>query len=142
MIKLLGVRMNRTFSIKSTSSDREIFFSKYDGEDFFVELRGNVTATIKVYGYAPHTYDLAHWFAELGEQDTSWDEAKLWESLEGEFKISATCSSLGQVHFELSLRILPGADEEAYLQVGLETELGQIENISNGASKFFEKKNT
>jgi len=49
---------------------------------------------------------------------------------------------LGQVHFELSLRILPGADEEAYIQVGLETELGQVKRISNGASRFFENKNT
>jgi hypothetical protein len=38
--------------------------------------------------------------------------------------------------------MLQGADEEAYIKVGLETELGQIEGISNEASRFFESKST
>jgi hypothetical protein len=134
--------MNDTFSIKSTTSDREICFSKYDGEDFIVEVKGNVSGSTKVYGYAPHTDNLAHWFSELGLHAEGWVETKTWESLEGEFKLSASCSSLGQVHFELSLRMLQGADEEAYIKVGLETELGQIEGISNEASRFFESKST
>ena len=134
--------MNGTFSIKSTTSDREISFSQFDGEDFVVQVKGSVSGSTKVYGYAPHTYNLAHWFSELGQETNGWSETKKWESLEGEFKLSASCSSLGQVHFELSLRILPGADEEAYIEVGLETELGQIEGISNGAGRFFKGKNT
>ena len=134
--------MSAMFSIKSTSSDREICFSQYDGEDFVVEVKGNVSGVTKVYGYAPHTHNLAHWFSELGRQGEGWKDTKTWESLEGEFKLSASCSSLGQVHFELSLRMLPGANEEAFIQVGLESELGQIEGISNGAGKFFESKNT
>ena len=130
--------MSEAFSIKSTHSDREIKFSKYNGEDFFVELKGGITATIKVYGYSPHSYDLAHWFVELGKHKTTWENEKKWESLEGEFKISASCSSLGQIYFVVSLRDLPGSEEEAFIQAGLETELGQIAKISNSASKFFE----
>jgi len=45
--------MNASFLIKSTSSDREIVFSKYDGDDFLVTLNGSVTVSTKVYGYAP-----------------------------------------------------------------------------------------
>ncbi len=130
--------MSESFAIKSTSSDREICFSKYDGEDFFVDLKGSVNTAIKVYGYAPHSYDLAHWFAELGKQTSGWENDKTWESLEGEFKISTTCTLLGHVHFILSLRVQPGSDEEAFIRVGLETELGQVTNIANKARKFFE----
>ena len=60
--------MSATFSIKSTSSDREISFSQYDGEDFNVEVKGTVSGATKVYGYAPHTHNLAHWFEKLGKK--------------------------------------------------------------------------
>lgn len=131
--------MIESFAIKSTSSNREICFSKFDGEDFYVELKGDINATTKIYEYAPHSYNLSYWFAELGKQVTTWEDTKVWESLEGELKISATCTLLGRIHFLLALRMLPEADEETFIQVGLESELGQITNISNEARKFFEK---
>ena len=131
--------MSENFSIKSTHSDREIVFSKYDGEDFWVELKGGINTSIRVYGYAPHSHDLAHWLSELGNYSEPWENEISWESLEGEFKISAKCTSLGHIHIMVSLRDLPGAHEEAFIQVGLETELGQLIIIAKGASNFFAK---
>jgi len=129
--------MSEPFSIKSTHSDRELAFSGCDGDYFRVELKGGIRAAIRVYGHAPHTHDLAHWFSELGKHCSPWEGELSWESLEGEFKISAKCTSLGHILIMVSLSDLPGSDEEAYIQAGIETELGQLINISNGARSFF-----
>jgi hypothetical protein len=131
--------MSEPFSIKSTNSDRELSFSKCDGDYFRVELKGGISAAIKVYGYAPHTHDLAHWFNELGAHTSPWEAELSWESLEGELKISAKCTSLGHIHIMVSLSDMLGAYEEAYIQAGIESELGQLTKISNGARDFFAK---
>lgn len=116
--------MSESFSINSTHSDRKLAFSEFDGENFIFELKGGISVSVRVYGYAPHTHDLAHWFNEFGNREVPWQGELVWESLEGEFKISATSTSLGQIYITVSLRDLPGAYEESYVQVGIETELG------------------
>ena len=131
--------MSEQFSIKSNHSDREVVFARNEGEYFWVKLKGGITTEIRVYGYAPHNYDLADWFEKLGANKSPWPNELSWESLEGEFKISVNCTSLGHVHFVFSFRDLLGAYEESRIETGLETELGQLSNISNGARKFFAK---
>ena len=138
----LGVPMSETFAIQSTHSDRMLVFSGVEGDYFRVELTGGVNASIRVYGYAPHTHDLAHWFSELGKNSKPWEGDLSWESLEGEFKITAKYASFGQIHIMVSLSDLPGAYEEAYIRAGIETELGQLTIISNEARNFFAKSNT
>jgi len=66
-----------------------------------------------------------------------WQGIKSWESIEGEFIISATCSSLGEVLFTVRLRGLQGAPEEWTVSVGLATEFGQLRNIAKHAKGFF-----
>lgn len=127
------------FSIKSTHSDREVVFTKYDGEDFWVELKGGIETSVKVYGYAPHADDFHQWLELLGEQSQPWPKELVWESLEGEFQIRASSDSLGHVHFQVSLRDLRGSYEESFIQVGLETELGQLGKIASQARMFFSK---
>ncbi|MFT6437430.1 MAG: hypothetical protein ACJAVI_005504 [Candidatus Azotimanducaceae bacterium] len=102
-------------------------------------MKGGISAGIGVYGYAPHTHDLGHWFEEVGRHETPWEGELNWESLEGEFKISAKSTALGHIHITVNLRDLPGAYEDSYSQVGIETELGQLIHISNKARKFFAK---
>ncbi|MEW5249325.1 DUF6228 family protein [Microbulbifer sp. 2201CG32-9] len=128
--------------IKSTRSGRELAFTKYDGENFSIELKGGISATIRVYGYAPHSHDLSHWFSELGKQIHPWDGELVWESLEGEFKIKAICDFQGHVYFQVSLRPPPGTFEESFISVGLQSELGQLGNIASEARRFFDPSNT
>ena len=131
--------MSESFSIKSNHSERELAFLSREGDDFWVELKGTVSVKLNVYGYCPHSNDLADWFEKLGSYNVPWPDELSWESLEGEFKISVECSSLGHVNFIISLKELPGTHEESRIHVGIQTELGQIKRISNGARKFFER---
>ena len=129
--------MSEQFSIKSNQSDREIVFSQFDGESFYVSLKGRISSTIKVYGFAPHSHNFCHWFEILGSKNMPWSNEIVWESLEGEFRISATCSALGEVWIKMALIDLPGAGEESRIQTSLVTELGQLQRISKNAKRFF-----
>ena len=87
-------------------------------------------------------YTDAYGFADLMEHLASYEKpwlgAKSWESIEGEFKFSATCSKLGQVTFELELSHY-GCAEEWLLKIQINSELGQLPKSAKSARRFFGK---
>jgi len=124
------------FSIHSSSSSRELVFQSRKGENFQVILKGNVEAATDVWAYTD-AQGLNNLFQELGTYQKPWKGKKEWQSIEGEFSISATCSSLGEVQLWVELRGLQGAPEEWKVHVGLVTEFGQLEKIAKEAMVFF-----
>lgn len=124
------------FSIKSTSSTQELTLSNRDGEYFEARLTGIVAAHVRVYAYTDEQ-GLSKLFQELGAMEKPWEGNLSWESLESEFKLSVSCSSLGEVQFNISLWCLPGHPEEWRVNLGLVSELGQLQSISNQAKRFF-----
>jgi len=130
-----------SFSIHSTSSSRELIFSDLRHEYFKVYIKGDVSAYIEVWAYtdANGLYSLFH---NLAKYEKPWQGEKRWESIEGEFIISVTCSPLGEVLFTIRLRGQQGAPEEWELSVGLITEFGQLSNIEKHAREFFCEQST
>ena len=124
------------FSIKSASSSQELTIFNRDGEYFEVQLAGVVSAHIRVYAYTDEQ-GLNNLFQKLGGMNKPWKGELAWESLEGEFKISVSCSSLGQVQFNIALWGLPGHPEEWRVNSGLVSEFGQLHAIANRANRFF-----
>lgn len=125
------------FSIHSTSSRRELVFSAHKGEYFHVELKGfDVTASTDVWAYTDAN-GLNEFFQELGRAERPWQGQRSWTSIEGDFSLSATCTSLGNVTFHVALLGLPGAPEEWRVEAGLETDFGQLEQIAKHAGLFF-----
>jgi hypothetical protein len=126
-----------TLSIKSRSSDRELFFLNPRQDYFTVELRGSsVRATRDVYAYTDAS-GLAKLFSKLAASKRPWVGAERWEALEGEFSISAQCSTLGQVSFSVLIRDHLGGPEEWSVSAVLETELGGLPGIAADAQLFF-----
>jgi hypothetical protein len=125
------------FSIHSVISDRELVFSDKTGEFFQVEIRGSgLNSNITIwhdYGFS----SLGGYFADLAWINKPWDDARKWESLEGDFSISAICSKTGSVTFTIGIFHLAGNEEESRITVGLVSELGQLEIIARDAAKFF-----
>jgi hypothetical protein len=56
-------------------------------------------------------------------------ERREWQSLEGDFRLSATCTPLGNVVFNVELHGLQGATEEWAVTAGIDYELGQLERL-------------
>ena len=107
------------------------------GDYFTVELRGSsVQATHAVWAYTD-AQGLASLFARLASYERPWSSDECWESIEGEFSLSATCSPLGEVSFSVRIRGLQGAPEEWQVSAALTTELGQLPRIAAGAHQFF-----
>ena len=122
--------------IYSNTSDRVLTLSNRRGEFFTAKLGGNPEAAIDVSTYADE-YGLLEFFRELADFSAPWQEKMAWSSLEEEFKISATSSSLGRVTFAIEFRGLPGGDEEWSLSAGVSTEFGQLAGFAKAAEKLF-----
>lgn len=125
------------FSIHSTSSTRELVFSAHKDESFRVELKGfEVSASADVLAYTDAN-GLNEFFQELGHLEKRWQGQRSWASIEREFSLAATCTSLGKVTFRVTLLGLQGAPEEWRVEAGLVTDLGQLEKIAKHAGVFF-----
>jgi hypothetical protein len=125
------------FSIRSNSSDRELTFRDLSGDYFTVELLGAELRAIRgVYAYTDHL-GLVRFFETLAAYERPWDQPCEWGSLEGEFNISASCSSLGEVLFTVSISGQPGVSEEWQLSFSITSELGLLPSIAKAAKSFF-----
>lgn len=100
------------FIIKSSTSDLSLVLSDINGDYFKATLQSpHQNAVREVYAYTD-TYGLADLMEFLSSQKKPWVGEESWESLEGEFKLTATCSILGQVIFKIILSEKTGKDEE------------------------------
>lgn len=125
------------FSIHSTSSRRELVFSAHKDDYFHVELKGfEVSASANVWAYTDAN-GLNEFFQELSRFERPWQGRRSWATIENDFSLSATCTSLGNVTFHVTLLGLQGAPEEWRVEAGLVTELGQLEQIAEHAELFF-----
>lgn len=126
-----------SFSIKSSSSERELSFADPTRDGYTVTYRGNdVHACCGVYEFMQGD-NLATLFQRVASFRRPWPGVEEWRSLEGEFSLAATCSSLGVVTFTASLSGLPGAPEEWRLTASLTSELGQLQRLAEEACLFF-----
>ena len=73
------------FSIRSTSSNRELVFSSYKGEYFHVELKGIVMSASTDVWATTDNNGLNAFFQEITSFKSPWQGARAWGSLEGEF---------------------------------------------------------
>lgn len=121
-------------SIRSTTSNRALEIRKESDGYLSVHLHGHpVTALTVVWVETGDVHSLVEFFSELGHSEGPWNGAKQWCSLEDDFRLNATCSSLGSVTFQVAFSGLQGAPEEWRVVAGLETELGQLEGLAASA---------
>jgi len=127
------------FSIRSVSSSRELVFSSHKDEYFHVELKGiEVSASTDVWTNA-NSNGFNAFFQEIASFKNPWKGERTCASYEGEFEISAICTTLGHVIFQVKLAGQIGGLEEWKAQVGLDTELEQLEKIAQNANIFFKE---
>ena len=91
-----------------------------------------------VSGYFFNDEKLTTFFDGLAMQEKPWAGEKKWHSLESALLISATCTILGQVTFDIVIRKLHGSMEEWEFRTKLQSELGQLPILATAAKIFFE----
>ncbi len=126
------------FSIRSSSSDTELAFSGARKDYFTVEIKGNDVRVIRqVYAYSPHSPNLGTFFIRIAHHNRPWASVEFWESLEGEFNLSATCSSLGVVTFSVAMHSRHEVVDGWRIVATLTADLGQLPGIGTAAEQFF-----
>lgn len=124
------------FIIKSSTSDLTLMLSDINGDYFKVTLKSfHLNTTREVYAYTDGD-GFAKMFERLASYNKPWAGEEIWESLEGEFKLSANCSTLGQVTFKINLSYM-GCSEEWSVETDLLYEFGQLEKLAKSARAFF-----
>ena len=124
------------FAIKSSSSDAKLIFSERKGDDFVVEFESiplRVTRTVS--GFMD-PQGVAVLLKDIASSGRPWEGPRVWQSLEGEFSLSARCNSKGQVTLEAEFRRV-GAAEEWAASATLTSELGLLPAIASAANDFF-----
>lgn len=130
------------FVIHSVSSDRNVRFFDRRGDEFIVELEGRGVAATQWVSAFTDADGLACWMEDLASSGTAWKGTKSWSTLEGEFQITATCSALGAVNFNVTLSGLPGHSEQWRVSAGVDSELGLLPSLAEQARQFFEDQPT
>jgi hypothetical protein len=124
------------FSIDSSISNNSIRFSKLEPEYVTVSFSGVVSASARVCTYTDET-GISNWLNKLASFSKPWKSAIEWQSLESQFSISATCSSLGEVRLSIQLSDLHGHPEEWKVSSSVVTDFGQLPILAKHAEHFF-----
>jgi len=126
-----------SLSIRSMVSRREIVFSQRQDERFHIELKGfEVSASADVWTNTDASA-LNNLFQDIGGLASPWQGERAWGSIEEDFVLSATCTSLGSVIFRVEIRGAQGTPEEWRVNAGLVVEFGQLEQIAMSSNVFF-----
>jgi Family of unknown function (DUF6228) len=124
------------FRIQSSDSDLALVLSDIRGDYFGISVESRrLSAICEIWGYTD-AYGFADLWEFLASQTQPWQGEKTWISLEGEFEFSATCSSLGQLTFTITLSDNRCA-EPWQMTTELRQEMGQLPNLARSARTFF-----
>ena len=111
------------------------FFNK-EGEYFNVKFESPaISLSKKVWGYTDYGY-IVDLFSSIAKEWKGWEGVKEWNSVEGEFGISATIDSLGHIMLSLLFREIEGSEEwSAECQLSIDSN--QLDIIEKNMSNFF-----
>lgn len=133
--------MDTAVSIRSVEALGEIILDNpsasegraIDGFDFTL-VHGGLRASVGVY---LHEVDsLAAYFQDLAKKWKGWKGDDIWESLEHELLLSASCDKLGHVRLKAKIQYMLGAQDSWSTQGAIIVEAGQLDRIAKEVADF------
>ena len=122
--------------IKSGNTSSTLTFSERDGDYFAVTYESPAAKIHKrVWGYNDCKY-LVNLFKFIAKEWRGWEGTETWESIEGEFGISARCDNLGHIMLEIIIKECDGPEVWSSI-TSLGIDSGQTETIVTKVSQFF-----
>ncbi|WP_066706457.1 DUF6228 family protein [Celeribacter ethanolicus] len=123
------------FLMKSTSPGSSLHFS-YRSQDYFdvtIETPNlRAMKSVFVYDYTS-TNGFVEYFQMLAGHAGPWLGEKVWETLEGELKLGATCDAWGHVRYEIALR---DSNLDWLVRCSLLFDLGMLSQHASDAENF------
>jgi hypothetical protein len=126
-------------TIKSANTGAKLEFSDVGNEYFTVEFSSaSLSASQRVWVDIGDCERLANLFLEMAKNWTGWEDAKTWDSIEGDFSLSCTCDKLGHITLKVEL-VEHNAPELWSAKFNVEIEAGQLEKIASEMMALFER---
>ena len=124
-------------TIASANTGTKLEFSKVGNEYFTVEFSSpSLTAFHQVWMYAGDGERLSSLFEEMAENWTGWEGVKIWDAIEGDFRLSCTSDKLG--HITLKVKLVGRNSPQVWtVELNMEIEAGQLERIANETKLLF-----
>jgi hypothetical protein len=125
--------------LRSQDSNSDVYLEFSDVEDdyFRVSVKAHDhSASRRVYAYTDGTA-IARLFADAAREWKGWVEAKVWESIEGEFRIALTSDRLGHVTVAVRVRSDPGGSDRWQLEAEIGLDAGQLEGVAKEADRLW-----
>jgi hypothetical protein len=94
------------------------------------------SASRRVFAYTDGA-GIARLFAEAAREWRGWIDAKVWESLEGEFRIALTIDRLGHVTVADRVRSDLGGSDRWQLDADIGLDAGQLECVAKEARQLW-----
>jgi hypothetical protein len=124
--------------LHSVASDQQILIHSLQSDEFTLEVTGNrLSASQRIYA-GPDSNPPQDFFQELGAMLTPWTKPLIYESLDADLTIIATCSALGIVTLQIEMRPNEGASDAWSLGTSIQLELGRLPEIAREAQVFFQ----
>ena len=124
------------FQIKSSDTDLMLILSDINGDYFKAQLvSSRLNAMREVWAYTD-AYGFADLLEQLASREKPWEGEEIWQSIEGEFKFSASCNHVGKVKFRVELNHI-GHAEEWEAKTEINSEFGQLPHLAKSAREFF-----
>ena len=124
--------------LHSIASDQQIHLHSLRSDEFILDVAGNgLTASQRIYA-GPDGNPPQHFFEELGAMLTPWAEPLVYESLDTDLTMIATCSALGIVTLQIDMRPNEGASDAWVLRTSIQLELGMLPDIGRDTRAFFQ----
>lgn len=118
-------------TIKSSESSYRLIFSNKIGENFDVRYKGQAIEVARtVWAYEDFPY-LVGFFQKIATNWKGWDKSIEWQSVEGEFTLSATSDRLG--HALITIGMTQYDDDEQWkVNLSLRINTTQASDIVKG----------
>lgn len=125
--------------LHSIASDQQIRLHSLRDDEFTLEVTSNrLSASQHIYA-GPDGNPPQYFFQELGEMRFPWTKPLVYESLDGDLTMIATCSALGIVTLQIEMRPNEGASDSWTLRASIRLELGMLPDIGREARVFFQQ---
>jgi hypothetical protein len=122
--------------IQSADSAARLALSSIDGDYFTATFESpHLRVSKRVWGYTDCQF-LADLFRSLAQDWKGWEGERTWESIEGEFGVSASSDRLGHIRLKLRFREVEGR-EPWMAEPALNVEAGQLNAIADAVQRFF-----
>jgi hypothetical protein len=113
-------------------SDKELHYFVVTIETPSIQARKKIST----YDYS-QTDGFIEFFEDLAKQQKPWSDIKLWEPLQNDMSLTATCSSVGQVTIKIDLKDNCAEADSWSLECALVFDFGMLTSFASDAKKFY-----